>query len=111
MERDLLADIAHLGPEVAAVGDSQPLGHDQTQPEEWRQLRAPEVAVQAGGGVEEPVLEHVGSVKPALDPSVHAELDHSVEAIPVALEQVRERLAIAGAASRRVARCRSGRMA
>jgi hypothetical protein len=82
---------------VAAVGDGQPLGHDQTQPEEWRQIRAPEVAVQASGGVEKPVLEHAGGVEPALDSRVHPQLDHPVEAIPVALEQVRERLSVAGA--------------
>src|SRR5262249_6434244 len=64
---------------------------------EGRQVRPPEIAVQAGGGVEEPVLEHVGGVEPALDPRVHAELDHPVEAIPIALEQVGERLAVAGA--------------
>ena len=39
VERDLLADVAHLGPEVAAVGDGQSLGHDQPQPEERRQVR------------------------------------------------------------------------
>ena len=79
------------------MADRQPLAHDQPQPEEGRQLRAPEVAVQAGRGVEERVLEHVGGVEPALEPRVHAQLDHPAQAIPVALEQVRQRLAVAAA--------------
>ena len=97
VERDLLAGVAHLRAQVAPVADRQPLAHDQPQPEERRQLRALEVAVQAGGGVEERVLEHVGGVDPALEPRIHAQLDHPVQPIPVALEQVRQRLAVAAA--------------
>src|SRR5262249_7883365 len=79
------------------VGDGQPLGHNQPQPEKRWQVLAPEIALQASGGVEKPVLEHVRGVEPALDPRVHAKLDHSVETVPITLEQVRQRLAVAGA--------------
>src|SRR5262249_41375672 len=43
------------------------------------------------------VLQYVGGVDPALDPWVHPEVDHPVKAIPIMLEQVRQRLAVAGA--------------
>ena len=79
------------------MADRQPLAHDQPQPEERRQLRPLEVAVQAGRGVEERVLEHVGGVDPALEPCIHAQLDHPAQAVAVTLEQVRQRLAVAAA--------------
>ena len=47
--------------------------------------------------VEEGVLEHVGGVEPALEPRVHAQLDHPPQPVAVALEQVRQRLAVAAA--------------
>ena len=50
------------------MADRQPLAHHQPQPEEGRQLRAPEVAVHTRRGVQERVLEHVGGVDPALEP-------------------------------------------
>ena len=77
------------------MADRQPLAHDQPQPQEGRQLRALEVTVQPGGDVEERVLEHVGGVDPALKARIHAQLDHPAQPLPVTLEQVRQRLAVA----------------
>src|SRR5262245_56052442 len=55
----------------------------------------PTVTVQSGRRVEEGVLEHIGGVAPGLKTCVPAQLDHAAQPIPVALEQVRRRLAVA----------------
>ena len=55
----------------------------------------PTVTVQSGRRVEEGVLEHVGGVAPGLKACIPAQLDHAAQPIPVALEQVRRRLAVA----------------
>ena len=54
-------------------------------------------AIQIGSGVEEGVLEHIGGVHAALQSCIHPQLDHAAQPIPMALEQVRQRLRVAPA--------------
>ena len=56
----------------------------------------PTVTVQSDRRVEEGVLEHVGGVAPGLKARIYAQLDHAAQPILVVLEQVRQRLAVAG---------------
>ena len=61
------------------------------------QLRVGQVGVQVAGDVEERLLEDVRGVEAGPDARVDAQLDHATEPIAVAIEQRRQRLAVAAA--------------
>jgi hypothetical protein len=68
---------------------------DRSAERRWpRHQHWPSVTVQSGRRLEERVLEQVGSVAPGSKACVHTQLDHAAQPIPVALEQVRQRLAV-----------------
>ena len=72
----------------------EPLADDQPQPQEWRELRVLQVIVQPPRGIQIRFLNYVRRVEPSPEPPVQAQVDHPQEAIPMPLEQLRERRAI-----------------
>ena len=97
MERDLLAGVAHLGPEVVAVQGHQPLAGDQAQPEERGQRRVGGVLAGAAEHVELGLLEHVGGVDAALEPAVEPQPDHPPQPVAVAGEELDQGAGLPGA--------------
>ena len=69
----------------------------QPQPEQGLELRVGQVRVEVAGDVEERLLEHVRGIEPGPKPRVHAQLDHPPEPIAMVVEQLRQRLGVAGA--------------
>jgi len=75
----------------------QPPADVQAQPEQRGQLRVGQVGVEVAGDVEERLLEDIRCVEAGPDARVDAEFDHATEPIAVAIEQGRQRPAVAAA--------------
>jgi hypothetical protein len=74
------------------------------------QLRVGQIGVQIAGDVEERLLEDVRGVEAGPDARVDAQLDHATEPITIAIEQGRQRPAVAAAELLDQVGCVAGRV-
>src|SRR4029077_2140133 len=75
----------------------QPPADVQPHPEQGRQLGVGAAGLEITGQVEVGLLEDVRGIEARPQSGVHAELDHAPQPLAIAMEQLAQRLTVAGA--------------
>ena len=97
IERDLQPGVPHAGAQVPPVQRGQPPADVQPHPEQRLELGVGAVGIEIAGQLEVGLLEDVRGIEAGPQSGVHAELDHAPQPVAIAIEQLAQRLAVAGA--------------
>src|SRR5262249_24526731 len=99
IERDLQPGVPQEGAQVPPVQQGQPPSDVQPHPEQGLELGVGTVGIEIAGQVEVGLLEDVRGIEARPQSGVHAELDPAPQPLAIAMEQLAQRLAVAGAES------------
>jgi hypothetical protein len=95
MQRDFAIGVAQLCAEMTAMELRQLQPGDVPHPQKQRHLRGLRVFRQFAADVQKCFLNHVGVVHPSLQAAAQAQMDHAFETVPIAREQLAQRLLLA----------------
>jgi hypothetical protein len=96
VQRDFLPGVPHLGPQVEAMDVHELLADFQPQPQEEGQARVGAVLGELAAHGQVGLLDDVGGIDAALEPSVHAQPDLALQLVPVTLDQDGQGALVAG---------------